>query len=117
LSDKSAAGLVLAMGAVLSALALTSGKTGEQKFKRLYGSFWLWVLLGLAADISPELAGPFAGLVLIAAVAKDTGVIGRFVSGNAPLPGQTAAQAGASQVGAFVAGVSPLPTAKGGSHG
>ena len=74
--------VVLVSGGVLVALALIPGKDGGSAYKRIWAAGLLTVALGIAADFVPEVVGPFAVLVIIAAVVKNPGVIGKFVTGT-----------------------------------
>jgi hypothetical protein len=79
-SKGSASTIVLVSGGILVALALLSGKQGEDRYKAIWAAGLLTVALGVAADFLPELVGPFAGLVIVAAVIKNPGTIGAFVN-------------------------------------
>jgi hypothetical protein len=74
--------VVLASGAVLVALALIPGHVGSSStYKRIWAAGLWTTLLGLVADIVPEVVGPFAVLVIIASVVKQPGVLGGFLGG------------------------------------
>lgn len=83
MSRSGAATTVIVAGGVLTALALipAEGQTGSA-YKKVWAAGLLTVALGVAADFVPEIVAPFAVLVIIAAVVRNPGVIGRFV--NAP---------------------------------
>jgi hypothetical protein len=83
-SKSGAATTVIVAGGVLTALALipAEGQTGSA-YKKVWAAGLLTVALGVAADFVPEIVGPFAILVILAAVATNPGVLGRFVAGSA----------------------------------
>lgn len=93
--------LVFVMFGVLVAVALLQRNSlGESAtYKKIWGA-GLWSTgLSVFADFAPELVGPMAILVLIAAVARDNGAIGILI-GNKPAgkkstSGQTAPSGGA----------------------
>lgn len=47
---------------------LTSDSGGKGFFDRLWGVGWLAIMLGVAADVAPTVAGPFAILVVLGSV-------------------------------------------------
>lgn len=69
---------MLVMWGVLSVIALLSSKgaTDGATYKRLWGSAVAATGLAVAADFVPELVGPFAVLIIIAAAAKNPGWFG-----------------------------------------
>jgi len=75
--------IVLVSGGVLVALALIPGNQGGATYKKIWAAGLLTIALGVAADFVPEVVGPFAVLVIIAAVVKNPGVIGKFVNQGA----------------------------------
>lgn len=86
MSKNTASTLVLVTGGLLIAYATLDARNGaatpEQTYKRIYSSFLAMVGLGIAADIAPEIVGPFSILVIVAAWAKHKGALGGVV--NAP---------------------------------
>lgn len=101
MSPKGATTVVVLTGGVLSALALIpyEGKTGSA-YKKLWAAGLLTVALAAAADFVPEIVGPFAVLIIIAAVAKNPGVLGGFLSQAAkPVPAAKKAAAAVAPQG------------------
>lgn len=102
MGKQGATALVFVMFGVLVAIALLQRNSlGESAtYKKLWGA-GLWSTgLAVFADFAPELVGPMAILVLIAAAAGDNGAIGSFLFGNKPAgkkptSGQTAPSGGA----------------------
>lgn len=82
MSKATASTVVLLTGAVLVVLALLTPDQGA-RYKKIWAAGLLTAGLGVAADFVPEVVGPFAALVIIAAVAKNPGLIGRFTAGGA----------------------------------
>lgn len=84
MSKGTATTIVFATGGILAAIALLqktsigSGKT----YRKLWAAGLLTAGLAVFADFVPELVGPFAVLVILAAVANDTGVLGGLIAGN-----------------------------------
>lgn len=80
--DKAGAStIVLVSGGVLVTLALLTPNDGS-RYKRIWAAGLLTAGLGVAADFVPEIVAPFAVLVIIAAVVKNPGVIGKFTTGT-----------------------------------
>lgn len=78
---------VLLTGGTLIGLALLNdrGSLVEGKtYKKIWAAALLTTGLAFAADIIPDLVGPFCILVIIASIANNPGVVGNFVSGGAP---------------------------------
>jgi hypothetical protein len=72
-------------GAVLVGLALIPGESGDQglsssTYKKVWAASLVTVALGFAADVVPELTGWFAVAVIVGAVLKNPGVIGKFIN-------------------------------------
>lgn len=90
MSKGGAATTVILAGGVLTALALipAEGNSGSA-YKKLWAAGLLTAALGVAADFVPEIVGPFAVLIIIAAVVRNPGVIGKFVAGTAPTAGSS----------------------------
>lgn len=81
MSKGGAATTVIVAGGVLTALALipAEGQTGSA-YKKVWAAGLLTAALGVAADFVPEIVGPFAVLIIIAAIVRNPGVIGKFVN-------------------------------------
>ena len=97
MSSRSAATLVLLTGGLLIAYALLDGRnagvTTTVTYKRIYSSFLATVALGVAADLVPEIVGPFAILIIVAAWAKHKGVLGGIISSSTKAASTPAAAA------------------------
>lgn len=78
---------VVISGGLLASYTFVSareeGLSTEQTFKRLWGIGVITLGLAIAADFVPEIAAPFAILILIAMVAKNQGALGRFLGTSA----------------------------------
>lgn len=72
--------LVFVSGGVLVGIALLSGR--GDTFRRVWAAALWTTLLAAVADLAPQVIGPFALLVIVAAVATDPGAIGKFLGGN-----------------------------------
>lgn len=102
MSKSGASTLVLLSGGVLIGLALLDEGSfaAGSAYRKVWAAGLLTIALGVAADFVPEIVGPFAGLIIIAAVVKNPGKIGGFVTGNpaaqsaAKLPAAAAAKTG-----------------------
>ncbi len=80
MNPSSAKTLVFVSGGLLVGLALLSRK--GDTYKRVWAA-GLWTTgLAVVADLAPQVIGPFALLVIVAAVAADQGVLGSFLAGN-----------------------------------
>jgi hypothetical protein len=87
LSRGGATTAVLLTGGTLIGLALLndgSSLVEGKTYKKIWAAGLLTTGLAFAADIIPDLVGPFCILVIIASIANNPGVVGRFVSGGAP---------------------------------
>lgn len=84
MSKGAASILVLVSGGVLVSLALLSGDSlaSGSAYKKIWAAGLLTLGLGVAADLVPEIVGPFAVLIIIASVVKNPGKIGAFVTGK-----------------------------------
>lgn len=68
---------VVFLGAfVTAAVVVASTNDEEQRFKALWAIGLLSVGLAAVADIAPQLAGPFAIMIAVAAVARHPGALG-----------------------------------------
>lgn len=83
--------IVFASGGLLIALALLSGK---DSYKRVWAASLWTTLLAIVADVAPQVAGPFALLIIVAAIATDQGAFGKFVAGGGSAPVPSTAKAG-----------------------
>jgi hypothetical protein len=94
MTSRSAATLVLVTGGLLTTYALLDGRNAAVSstvtYKRVYSSFLATVALGVAADLVPEIVGPFAILIIVAAWAKHKGVLGGIIQGSASAPSAAA---------------------------
>lgn len=84
MSGQSAKTIVLVVGGLLFAIVALQGS----KFDDRYRAFWavgvMTLGLSVVADIAPEVAGPFAILLLIAVYWKNRGVLGSALPHAAP---------------------------------
>lgn len=84
-------------------LANKENLSDDQKFRAVWSLALLFLLLAMAADTVPEIAGPFAGLVMLAIVVGRQGTLGRIVAigGGAAAPKGKPAGTSGRNVGAF----------------
>lgn len=79
------------LGALATAAVVVAKAEGEEeRFRALWAIGLLFVALAALADFAPQLAGPFAALVAVAAVSRNPGALGRrlgFEGGGSPLRG------------------------------
>ena len=83
MSTSGAKTLVLLTGllmVVFVAIEEMRGTAQGSTYKKVWAIGLLTLGLGVAADFIPELVGPFAGLVLIAAYARNQGAIGGIIA-------------------------------------
>lgn len=87
MSPKTASTLVLVTGGLLFTYAALDARSNslppEQTYKRMYSIFLAVVALGVAADLVPQLVGPFAILIIVAAWTKHKGALGGLVGSSA----------------------------------
>jgi len=97
--SKSTATVIVALTfGVLIAVAFLGNKPGS-KYKKVWASSLASTLLAFAADVVPELVGPFALLILIVAVSKNTGLFSKTAAqAGITAPGAPQAQAAASSI-------------------
>lgn len=58
--------LVLISALAMTVISVYRANQGEtQVYKRLWGTGVLWLVLSFAADIAPQIAGPFSVLVVL----------------------------------------------------
>ncbi len=81
MSPANAKTLVFVSGGVLVGLALLS--RNQNTYKRVWAAGMWTTALAVVADLAPQVVGPFALLVIVAAVAADQGLLGSFLAGNA----------------------------------
>ena len=84
MSEKSAKMLVLLTGAFLfSAIFI---KRPPNTYRYTWGAGIITLGLSVVADFAPEVAGPFALLVLVAVYAKNRGVLGSVLPSGPIIP-------------------------------
>lgn len=81
MSKGGATAIVFITGALLAGIALLNG---GKTYKKIWAAGVLTTGLSIFADFAPEVVGPFALLIIIAALAKDQGAIGSFLGTKAP---------------------------------
>lgn len=80
MDKETASKIVLVSGGIMAVWVLVSAPKGSTKtYKRLWGIGALTLGLSIMADFLPEIAGPFALLVLAAGTVKNQGKIGRTI--------------------------------------
>lgn len=86
MTGEQASRVVFISGAGMATFVLINAKrqghVGEQTFRSLWAVGALTVGLAIFADFVPEVAGPFALLVLIAMAARNTGSFGSVIGGG-----------------------------------
>ncbi len=87
MTSAQASRVVLISGAGMATFTLVQakrqGRPSEKTFKALWAIGLLTLGLAIFADFAPEVAGPFALLVLIAMAVRNTGVLGSVIGGAA----------------------------------
>lgn len=92
MSSQQASRIVFLAGSIEAVyVLLRANKGGTRSFKSLWAIGVLTLGLAVAADFVPEVAGPFALLVLVAMIARNRGEIGTVISSNAAPAGAAAA--------------------------
>ena len=90
MTSPQASRVVLISGAGMAIFVLIHAHQKGQPFEKTYKSLWAVgaVTLGLSvfADFAPEVAGPFALLVLIAMAVRNSGALGSVIGGAAGTP-------------------------------
>ncbi len=71
--------VVLISGGIMAVWVLVTPNEQTATFKRLWGIGALTLALGIMADFVPQIAGPFALLVLVAGGTKNSGKIGKTI--------------------------------------
>jgi len=90
MSERSAKTMVLVAGGMMfAAIAIKRGQIADP-FRFAWAAGAITLFLSVLADIAPEVAGPFALLVLMAVYWKNRGVIGSVL----PKANETPATAG-----------------------
>lgn len=69
--------MVFVGAGVTAAVVVASTEGEEARFRALWAIGLLSVGLAALADFAPQLAGPFAAMVAVAAVARHPGALGR----------------------------------------
>lgn len=87
--------LVSTLGMAAITLAASRGRPHERTFRALWAIGVLSLGLGIAADVVPQVAGPFALLVLVAFAARNAGTLGAVLPGGTATAGPPRAGAGA----------------------
>ena len=104
MSSRSAATLVLITGGLMVTYAALDAKNGtvtaDVTYKRIYSSFLATAALGIAADFVPEIVGPFAILIIVAAWAKHKGALGGLLGSSGQLASGAAGTSGTTATGA-----------------
>lgn len=98
MTSEQASRVVLISGAGMATFTLVqasrSGRPQERTFRSLWAIGLLTLGLAIFADFAPEVAGPFALLVLIAMAVRNTGALGSVIGGvGRPAPGRGAGKA------------------------
>lgn len=88
MSPKSATVLVVGMWGILVAAALIKAQPGST-YRKVWGASLAATALAFAADLVPELVGPFALLILLVVVEKNYGLLSG-AAGIAPAPAKSA---------------------------
>lgn len=88
MTTEQASRVVLLCGAGMGTFVLIQASRTQRPTEATYKSLWAigLVTLGLAvfADFVPQIAGPFALLVLIAMAARNSGALGSVIGGRQP---------------------------------
>lgn len=86
MSSEQASRIVLLCGAGMGTFVLIQaareGRAQEKTYKSLWAIGLVTLGLAVAADFVPQIAGPFAVLVLIAMAARNSGAIGSVIGGR-----------------------------------
>lgn len=113
MTSNEATKLVFVGAGVTAAVVVASTKDEDARFKALWAIGLLTVGLAAVADFAPQLAGPFAVLIAVAAVARHPGSLGSRLgfgpAAAAPRPSGAAGRGGAT--------TSPPSQGRGGSGG
>lgn len=89
MSEKSAKTVVLLAGALMFAAIGIRRKQIPDPFRFAFAAGVITLGLSVAADVAPQIAGPFALLVLTAVYWRNRGVLGSAIpstSNTAPIP-------------------------------
>lgn len=85
MTSEQASRIVLLSGAGMATFVLVQasrqGRPQEKTFKSLWAIGLVTLGLAIFADFAPEVAGPFALLVLIAMAVRNTGALGSVIGG------------------------------------
>jgi uncharacterized membrane protein len=86
MTNEQAARIVVISGAGMATFVLIQakrqGKPTETTFRSLWAIGLLTLGLAVFADFAPQVAGPFALLVLIAMAVRNTGTLGSVIGGG-----------------------------------
>lgn len=97
MTSSEATKLVFIGAGATAAVVVASTSNEEERFKSLWAIGLLTIGLAALADFAPQLAGPFAVLIAVAAVARHPGSLGaRLGFGGAPAPARSAPRAGSA---------------------
>ncbi len=97
MSERTAKTMVLVAGALMFAAIGIRRSSIPDPFRFAWAAGVITVFLSLLADVSPEVAGPAAILVLLAVYAKNRGVLGSVLPSSAETPlSSTVAPGGAT---------------------
>jgi hypothetical protein len=72
------------------------GTATGSTYKKIWAIGVLTLGLGAASDFAPDLVGPFAFLVLIAAYARNQGALGSVIGGTSSTPAASTSSAAAT---------------------
>jgi hypothetical protein len=89
MSPQTAKVLVLGSTGAMFALVLLDSSSTDSRIRRLWPLAVVSVGLALVADVAPEIAGPFAVLVLLAVAARQKGVLGGVIGKPVPSTAST----------------------------
>lgn len=93
MSPQSAKTIVLVAGGFMFAAIAIKRDSIPDPFRFAWAAGVITLGLSLLADLAPEIAGPFAILVLMAVYWKNRGVLGSVLPGGGALPAGAGAQA------------------------
>lgn len=80
MTPEQASRVVFVSGTIMAVYVLLRGrKNGADPFRSLWAVGALTLGLAVAADFAPQVAGPFALLVLVAMIARNRGAIGEVI--------------------------------------
>ena len=112
MSGGTAKTVVLLTGGLMLAfvgLQVKNGTSQGSTYKKVWAIGLLTLALSVAADFVPQIVGPFAGLILIAAYARNEGALGGLIGSKTP------ATSGAAQAHTGQSGIGPSTGTIGGT--